>query len=643
MALRDDIKSFSKKYKKNIEIRTELNNRLFKVFEQHDKWLKNLKVRAVKCQKLYKNNEILIKNIQDKMKRELTDKEAETLFNVVFDSFYDRFEISDIPIMISLCLRTVDHYEKKNDYNKLTRLYALLTYCSMEYYSRIRVEESDKTLQYAYKTISFKEHYAELDDPEARLRIFRTYANLLGNIVDGSKESYEEFFRIYNEVIELWESDTVQRIDGENEEIKAEIEWIHDNMVYICASNLLDYDRDISEEEKQFEIKFIKDKLLAYKGDINENTVYWMAWMAVQVVTDNIAPSEAIRKIIMRTDAIKKPDFDNMTPEDNCDILDEKYMMLELSVTVLRKMDFTEKERNEYGKQITFRFFKDIHKIPNNLFTNYIDDICKEYYSMVRPFLNGIYEKEQKLMQIFFLRQPLTFIHCLIVGSLAYRIGEALVDKKPELFVGVAELENTDDVILKKNAILDVVRRAGLIHDVGEILMPTIINMQTRSLTDEEKKFILKHPRLGVDYVKDDTDFEPYLDIILGHHKSYDGKTGYPEEFDNAASPYRILIDIITVCDALEIAEDYISRAYKEPKKLSEILSEIREGAGTLYNPYIAEMIENDNELKEKIKYIVTEGRIKATQEVYRNIVTCVKFGGSPYFRLNAVDNDDEE
>jgi response regulator RpfG family c-di-GMP phosphodiesterase len=173
--------------------------------------------------------------------------------------------------------------------------------------------------------------------------------------------------------------------------------------------------------------------------------------------------------------------------------------------------------------------------------------------------------------------------------------------------------------------------------------MPTIINMQTRSLTDEEKEFILMHPRIGVDYLENDNDFLPYMDIILGHHKSYDGKSGYPKEFNNTASPYRIITDVISICDALEIGEDYISRAYKAPKKFDEIVEEIYEGAGTLYNPYIAEMIERDDDLREKLRYIVTEGRIKATQEVYRNIVTCVRYGGSPYFRLNAVDMENEE
>ncbi len=641
MFLHDEIATFTKKYRKNCEAEAELNNKLFELCE-HDKWLKLLKERALKSQKLYKDNEKLIGGLRQKLAGEITEKEALELYDAVFNVFYDRFEICDIPVLIEIANRLVDFYNKKRDFNRLARLYGILTYWSMEYYTRVYVGKNNRTVEYAYKTIHMRRHYEEMTDPEARVRIFRTYSNLMGTILEGHTGNRGNFFEIYNEMLGLWNSEVVQRLDGQNEAVIAEVEWMRDNMVHICACNLLDHKLELPEAERFREMAFIRDRLDEFQGDPEENLVYWMGMMALKILNNEITPTEAIHKVIMKTDTIRKTDFKNLDPEENCSILDEKYMMMELGVSILHKMNFTDRERSEYGRQITFRFFKDIHKIPSNLYTNYVDDICKDYFSMVRPFLNGIYEKEQKLMQIFFLRQPLTFVHCLLVGSLAYRIGEAMIDRKPYLFAGIGELASEEDVVNKKDAILDYIRRAGLIHDVGEIIMPNVINMQTRSLTEEEKEFIFLHPKIGVDYLENDPDFLPYMDIIMGHHKSYDGRSGYPEEFDNTASPYRIIIDLISICDALEISEDYISRAYKAPKSFDEIVREIYDGAGTLYNPYIAEMIENDVELREKLRFIVTEGRVRATHEVYRNIVTCVRYGGSPYFRLNAVDMEEE-
>ena len=52
--------------------------------------------------------------------------------------------------------------------------------------------------------------------------------------------------------------------------------------------------------------------------------------------------------------------------------------------------------------------------------------------------------------------------------------------------------------------------------------------------------------------------FEPYIDVILGHHKTYDGKGGYPADFDNTASSKRILIDLITIADCTDAATIFL-------------------------------------------------------------------------------------
>ena len=342
MALNDDIRSFTKKYKKNIEIRTDLNDKLFKICD-HDKWLKTLKNRAIKCQKLYRDNDKLLGNMEKKLEGELTEKAAEELYNSVFNVFYDRFEVSDVPIIIALLKKAEEYFLKKNDYNKLVRIYAFLAYSNMEYYSRIRIGEKDRTVEYARAAISYKDHYAELDDPEARLRIFRTYSNLMGAISEKNEAIQKSCMSIYNEMLELWNSETVQRMDGKNREIIDEVEWMKDNMVHICSSSLLDSKEELSEGERKRRVDFITERMAAVSDEKKDSTIYRIADIALKIDASGITPTDAIHTVIMMTDAIRKPDFEKLSPEENCDILDEKYMMMELSVAVLRKMEFTEK------------------------------------------------------------------------------------------------------------------------------------------------------------------------------------------------------------------------------------------------------------------------------------------------------------
>ena len=96
--------------------------------------------------------------------------------------------------------------------------------------------------------------------------------------------------------------------------------------------------------------------------------------------------------------------------------------------------------------------------------------------------------------------------------------------------------------------------------------MLAIIETQHRPLTDEEFGIIRSHPNRGGQYLSIDEDLARYVDIARGHHKFYNGKGGYPNDFDNTASPERFMIDIITVCDCLDAATDQYGRNYHQAR-----------------------------------------------------------------------------
>ena len=115
--------------------------------------------------------------------------------------------------------------------------------------------------------------------------------------------------------------------------------------------------------------------------------------------------------------------------------------------------------------------------------------------------------------------------------------------------------------------------------------------------------------------------FEPYYDIMLGHHKTYDGKGGYPVQFDNTASPYRIIIDWITIADCTDAATDILGRNYARGKGFYDLLGELSEAKGTRYNPDIVELLEKSEELCEKLDYLTSDGRGKIYYSAYRDVM----------------------
>ena len=140
--------------------------------------------------------------------------------------------------------------------------------------------------------------------------------------------------------------------------------------------------------------------------------------------------------------------------------------------------------------------------------------------------------------------------------------------------------------------------------------MPNIINMQYRRLTAEELEIIRQHPGMGADAV--DEDFDDYHAIILGHHKYYDGETGYPPRFSTKGLRVKPVIDLITICDTLDAATDYYGRNYAIKKSFPEVLEEMHSDSVNHYNPQIVSLLYRDKKLYNAIDALLTHGREEA-------------------------------
>lgn len=70
---------------------------------------------------------------------------------------------------------------------------------------------------------------------------------------------------------------------------------------------------------------------------------------------------------------------------------------------------------------------------------------------------------------------------------------------------------------------------AGLLHDVGKILVPLDIHqINPKKRTEDDIQMIRKHPQFGYEMLMDIPMFEETAEYILYHHERYDGR-GYPE------------------------------------------------------------------------------------------------------------------
>jgi HD-GYP domain-containing protein (c-di-GMP phosphodiesterase class II) len=127
---------------------------------------------------------------------------------------------------------------------------------------------------------------------------------------------------------------------------------------------------------------------------------------------------------------------------------------------------------------------------------------------------------------------------------------------------------------------IEAIRMASLIHDLGEIYVPSEILNRTGILDEMERGMIQRHPRIAYDILKNIEFPWPIADIVHQHHERLDG-SGYP----GGLKGDQILMEarIIAVADVVEAMSS--RRPYRAALGMEKALDEINRHRGTLYDP----------------------------------------------------------
>lgn len=214
--------------------------------------------------------------------------------------------------------------------------------------------------------------------------------------------------------------------------------------------------------------------------------------------------------------------------------------------------------------------------------------------------------------------QVTTYAHSLHVAMIAQKLMEGILAYQPELVKGVLGERRNGKVFWDTKKCMDFIFEAAMYHDIGKNAIISVVNNDFRPLTDGEFAIIKKHPALGAELLKIAPSlYEKFRDTTLGHHKWYNGKGGYPEDFDNTKSPKRILIDIITLSDCMQAATERIGRNYKSGKNFDRVMEEFRRDAGTRYNPNLVNFIDAHQDVARDLAALINEGWVDIYFDIY--------------------------
>jgi putative two-component system response regulator len=193
--------------------------------------------------------------------------------------------------------------------------------------------------------------------------------------------------------------------------------------------------------------------------------------------------------------------------------------------------------------------------------------------------------REEVMMRTMELEQEKAALHGLTIG-----IAETLINameakdiylrghsrRVAEQAASVAEEMGLDADMVEN------VRLAGRLHDIGKIGIREDILNKPGALTAEEYAHVKEHVRIGMDILEPLRHIPTALEFIHDHHEHFDG-TGYPR--GRTGTEISIGGRILTACDAFDAMTS--KRAFREAFGRKETIAYLDAEVGRLLDPAV--------------------------------------------------------
>ncbi|MBQ7506167.1 MAG: HD domain-containing protein [Lachnospiraceae bacterium] len=586
------LQEFGTKYRENLRRFYEYNDLLYKT-KDFEAWADNLVSRSETIRTIFKENERIAGSIRLLLKEPLTEEIAEALFSATV--MLKEAELRDPGLMIEIYEALIPFYEEREN---TPRLIHVLNHCAleeMEFFIRMNQEDRlNRTRDKYRRVLSYKEEYPKLP-LRARQGIFITYYNLIGPLPDLIPEYRKDILGYYRDAMNFFESKAVQAVDRNNETILSEIDLLNEVMI-------TGFLRFLTAEEK-LRTEYI-DVLSSLWKEMEEGSRKDLILDILSLFRGRISVETMLGHLMDRILSIsgKTLVFDDMEATiEACGYIEDLVMT---AIEIIKTSSMPPNEKKRRASEFMSQFLILLSRIPSHQMPSYLDDTLALLFQKMLPLMDGIGEKESMLTRLILMRQPITYIHCLMVEQLVEKIGTELLVKRPAYFSRLRAMGYSSD-----EAIMNYLKRAARLHDIGKCQTAGVVNLQNRALTELEFSYIRLHPRKGRVFLQNDPEFAPYYDVMEGHHKWFDQTAGYPDDQDNSHSPYKNIIDLITICDSIDAATDRLGRNYADGKDFSTVLAELKAESGTRYNPEIVSCIEKSEVLQKTISALTGEGR----------------------------------
>ena len=252
--------------------------------------------------------------------------------------------------------------------------------------------------------------------------------------------------------------------------------------------------------------------------------------------------------------------------------------------------------------------------------TRSVNSVRFNYYMVM--FLNGasytssFEDYANTILELTVYADKALYVHTVMVRELSYVIFDALLERDPDYFCGVAGYDGAA-IHSHPDTLRALLGDCCMFHDIGKFFMLDIVENSMRTPTEDEFRLIRYHPEgfedLYESWEAGDERLQCIHDCALTHHLWHDGTNGYPAVPQTRNRPFA---DILAIADALDASTDFYGRPFGTGKELEAMLAEFRAGAGTRYGPAAVQVLA-DPAVRARLQWLITEGRKDVYYEIY--------------------------
>lgn len=133
--------------------------------------------------------------------------------------------------------------------------------------------------------------------------------------------------------------------------------------------------------------------------------------------------------------------------------------------------------------------------------------------------------------------------------------------------------------------LIEIVREAGLLHDIGKIGIREDILNKSEKLTPDEYETMKTHVENAVNIIRHLPSLDYVIPAVLSHHERYDGR-GYPRRLEQDNIP--ITGRILCIADAFDAMTSV--RNYKKALPMQEAIAILRSESGKQFDPALVDI-----------------------------------------------------